>query len=212
MNKTTYLAYTSIVPEIKDNTPITKTVMLLHGYGSNMHDLSSLSIYINEPGYLYISLNAPIKITEFGTPGFAWFEIGTPNYLNQLESSTQLLANTIDHLIDQFDISSTPIILGGFSQGGMIAMNLALTTNRNLNGIATLSSRLITDISNVTPKRNFFISHGSKDNIIDVLEGRRSKDLLLKSGHNVTYKEYEMAHEISSDCITDFSTWLKSIN
>ena len=212
MNKKPHLAYTSIVPEIKDNSSITKIIILLHGYGSNMKDLASLSDYINAHEYMYISINAPIKLSEFGNNAFAWFQIGTPNYLEQLEESTRLLENTIDHLTNIFDISNVPTILGGFSQGGMMAMNLSLTTDRNFNGIAALSSRLITDVPSKKPEINFFISHGSKDNVIEISEGHRSRDILQKSGHRVMYQEYDMGHEISADCLTDFTTWLKSIN
>lgn len=212
MNKKPYLAYTSIVPEIKDNSSITKVIILLHGYGSNMKDLASLSEYIDASEYMYISINAPIKLSEFGNNAFAWFQIDTPNYLDQLEESTRLLENTIDHLTNTFDISNVPIVLGGFSQGGMMAMNLSLTTDKKFNGIAALSSRLITAVPTKKPEVNFFISHGSKDNVIDVSEGHKSRDILQKSGHRVTYQEYDIGHEISADCLTDFTTWLKSIN
>ena len=59
---------------------------------------------------------------------------------------------------------------------------------------------------------NFFISHGTKDNVIDISEGHNTRDLLEKYGHNVKYQEYDMGHEISADCLTDFTIWLKSIN
>ena len=216
MNKNPHLAYTSIVPEIKGNSSIRRVIILLHGYGSNMKDLASLSEYIEDDGNLYVSINAPIKLVDFGAQSFAWFEIGPIEDMEQrkysVQKSTDLILNTINHIINVFNTDSTPIVLAGFSQGGMMAMNIALTSDQKFDGVAALSSRLITNPSNKINNLNFFISHGTKDNVIDISEGHNTRDLLEKYGHNVKYKEYDMGHEISADCLTDFTIWLKSIN
>ena len=216
MNKKSHLAYTSIVPEIKQNSSIRRIIILLHGYGSNMKDLASLSEFIDDTENLYISINAPIKLVEFGPQSFAWFEIGAIEDIAQknhaIEKSTDLIIDTINHIVDIFDVSSIPIILAGFSQGGMMAMRIALTTTQNFDGVAALSSRLITKTSSKVNNLNFFISHGIKDNVIDISEGRNTRDLLEESGHTVKYQEYDMGHEISADCLTDLTNWLKSIN
>ena len=135
MNKKSHLAYTSIVPEIKQNSSIRRVIILLHGYGSNMKDLASLSEYIDDTENLYVSINAPIKLVEFGPQSFAWFQIGATEDVSQknhaIQKSTDLIIDTINHIIDIFNVSSIPIILAGFSQGGMMAMRIDVYKIRN---------------------------------------------------------------------------------
>ena len=103
------------------------------------------------------------------------------------------------------------MVIGGFSQGGMVATHIGLTQKINFKGVISMSSRLLQDNMTITNQAPVFISHGSNDQVISVEEGRKSREILEKSECTVSYKEYEMAHEIRQETINDLKEWLKKI-
>lgn len=95
--------------------------VLLHGYGSNEHDLTGLV----EPlglGMPWVSLRAPL---EMGHGGAAWFEITTPGNPEPepIAEATEAVWGWIDE-----HVSADALILPiGFSQGGFMASQLLRT-------------------------------------------------------------------------------------
>ena len=106
------------------------------------------------------------------------------------------------------------IYIGGFSQGGMMALHAGLFSKKNYSGAIILSSKIIDDksIKNFIKnpeKTKVFISHGRFDSVIDINEGRKIKHTLEKQGFDLFYKEYDIGHEISVEVIQDLSKWLE---
>jgi len=50
--------------------------------------------------------------------------------------------------------------------------------------------------------------HGTQDPMIPVDRGRESRDALLPFGVALSYREFEMGHEISPDALRALVTWL----
>ena len=95
--------------------------VLLHGYGSNEHDLAGLAPAIGL-AVPWVSLRAPL---EMGQGGAAWFAITTPGDPDDepVAIATELIWAWIDAKVDP----ATPIIPIGFSQGGLMASQLLRT-------------------------------------------------------------------------------------
>ena len=74
-----------------------------------------------------------------------------------------------------------------------------------------MSSRLLENDLQITNQAPVFISHGINDQVISVEEGRKSRRILEKSECIVSYKEYDMAHEIRQETIKDLKEWLEKI-
>ena len=53
------------------------------------------------------------------------------------------------------------------------------------------------------------VQHGSRDELIDVGRARQSVEALRPLHLAVTYREYEMGHEISGRSLLDLSAWLE---
>ena len=184
-------------------------VIMMHGYGASMHDLVSIAQAVNDKDYIYIFPNAPIEMNVgFYQKGYAWFPIETTDFIE----SSELLEETIEQIIKSYKYNK--IYIGGFSQGGMMALHAGLFSNRDYSGAIILSSKIIdnksTKISINKPENTkIFISHGRFDSIIDIEEGRKIKQTLDKKGFDLFYKEYDIGHEISTDVIEDLSNWLE---
>ena len=144
----------------------------------------------------------------FYQKGYAWFPIETNNYIE----SSDLLQETMDEIIKSY--KHNKIYIGGFSQGGMMALHAGLFSKKNYSGAIILSSKIIDNksIKNFIKnpeKTKVFISHGRFDSVIDIKEGRKIKHTLEKQGFDLFYKEYDIGHEISVEVIQDLSKWLE---
>lgn len=208
----TYLVHES---KAKSNPPV---IILLHGYGSNEADLFELSNGLDER-FLTISVRAPFKGKEIG---YAWYDLEflpnkqvSCNY-NQLKESKAKLLSFISNACKAYKADSTKVFLMGFSQGAIMAYDLALTNPKKISGIMALSGRLLEDTKknklddNAITKVKYFIGHGYSDNVIDISEAEKANEFLkTKNIKEVTYRNYEMPHSISGNELNDIKKWLK---
>ena len=184
--------------------------MLLHGYGSHMGDLAGLAPMIGGHNH-YFCLNAPIELSLGYIPGsYSWFDTDERN-LESITNSVNLIKSTLDVITQKHEILYSEMLIGGFSQGGMVATHMGLTQKINFKGVISMSSRLLENDLQITNQAPVFISHGINDQVISVEEGRKSRRILEKSECIVSYKEYDMAHEIRQETIKDLKEWLEKI-
>jgi phospholipase/carboxylesterase len=101
----------------------------------------------------------------------------------------------------------------GFSQGAMMANAATLTTPERFAGAVLLSgfqpavSSLTVDPAAVQGKP-FFVAHGTQDPMLGIEMGRAVRDSLTELGVDLTYREYEMSHQVIAPELNDFKTWL----
>jgi phospholipase/carboxylesterase len=108
-------------------------IVLLHGYGSNERDLPGLVSWLGTHNP-WVSLRAPFAL-EHG--GFAWFPITTP--LNPSASDLDTATTAVWGWIDQHVDPLTPLIVIGFSQGGMMTTQLLRTRPERIVRAAVLA-------------------------------------------------------------------------
>jgi phospholipase/carboxylesterase len=192
-------------------------LLLLHGIGSNEHDLFSMAPWL-DGRFLIVSARAPIAMMP---EAHAWFNIEflqdgaiVPD-LDQAIESTQLLASFIDELIEVYAIDPSRVYLMGFSQGAMMSLGVALTRPEKVSRVVAMSGRLPEQVVAAAgdpeelKRLDVFMTHGAFDNVIPVAAGRACRDQLEKLGVAITYREYPMAHEVSIDALRDVAAWLK---
>src|SRR5579862_4733461 len=150
-------------------------LVLLHGLGSDERDLLSLAAELDS-GLSVVSIRAPY---ETGYGGFAWFDI---QFLadgkriiddEQAVSSRELLLSDLHELVDSEKPSH--LILGGFSQGAMMAAGILLRTPEMLAGAWLMSGRFLPvfDPRQETPvARPVLVQHGLYDEVLAIDDGR----------------------------------------
>jgi phospholipase/carboxylesterase len=52
------------------------------------------------------------------------------------------------------------------------------------------------------------VVHGTEDPMIPVERARESRDALIRLGVGLTYREFEMGHEIRPEALRDLVRWL----
>ena len=198
-----------------NNTP---SLFLLHGFGSNMDDLFALNQFFPDD-WTIISLQAPIS-TGFG--GWAWAEIDFNNLKElpkpeQRYSSREMVISSINTCINKLKLDATKVHLVGFSQGAAFTLYCGLTYPKMFNGLAALCGffdykKVLDEIdTDEIENLNIFVSNGIIDEVIPIHLGRTTERDLKKLGVKPVYKEYNMGHTISNDCLNDLLKWIQSI-
>ena len=205
----------AVVPEdltIDENSSV---LFLMHGYGSHMGDLASLSGLIRHGSDLMICPNAPFPLQlGFNQSGFSWGNYeDQENYTDHINESSERAFATIEAAKDQYGVDDSNLIVGGFSQGGSMALRIGFTQDRKFKGVLALSTILREDHKDSIQRSDVptFVSHGTNDQVLDIKEGRYINETLKTLNIDVTYKEYAMAHEITRDCISDLSSWIDNL-
>jgi phospholipase/carboxylesterase len=114
-------------------------------------------------------------------------------------------------------IPSARIALAGFSQGGVIALELGLSFDQPLAGIMALSTYLH-DHENITQRIGLanvdtpiFMAHGLSDPVIPITRAITSREALMGLNYRIQWQEYAMGHQVCPQEITHISQWLASI-
>lgn len=193
------------------------TVLALHGWGASALDLLGLAPHLLGGNALLLAPQGPIRIPIGpGVYGFGWFPIRTdgPPDLRAMEGARKSLEEFLEAALDRYPVDPGRLFIVGFSQGGVMAYDLALRRPERFAGIAGLSSWLPEALAREFPKTPWherlpaLVQHGSEDVMIPVSRGRESAEHLRELGLRVTYREYAMGHEISAQSLRDLTHWL----
>ena len=120
----------------------------------------------------------------------------------------------------QSEIHNAPrdikVFLGGFSQGGALALLIATRTNHNLSGVICCSGYLLQDAisasaTNQIPKRKppIFICHGEEDDVVKKEWGFKAYNELKHQEFDVEWQSYlHLGHSVSPTELNDISNFL----
>jgi phospholipase/carboxylesterase len=175
------------------------TIVLLHGWGANHHDLGDLVPYFKLPEYQFLFPNG-IFDHEYSDEGKMWYSFTGAGQLNdrsisQLTTSRQVLTDWVQSLPASTGIPLDRTWIAGFSQGG--AMTLAIGLDLPVAGLIVMSGYLHPDTSKPTHQAPpTLIVHGRQDDVVPVAAARTSRDSLTQLGVNVQYQEFDMGHSI----------------
>ena len=211
--KTLSLVHLVSQPKVGASTP--PLLLLLHGVGSNEHDLFGLVPYLDKR-FLIISVRAP---NTLGPGSYAWFEVDfTPQgpAINpaQAEASRLALITFLDEAVNAYNADPKQIYLMGFSQGAIMSASIALTQPQLVAGAVLMSGRILPEIQPLIASNEelsglpFLVVHGTADMVLPVSYGRASRQLLSSLPVELTYHEYRMGHEVSQESLSDVTSWL----
>ncbi len=211
------LLHTAYVPEGEGPFP---TVIAVHGWGANAMDLLGLAPILHRGEALVLCPQGPFALADPQSRmviGFGWFPLaaGRPPDPLEFAKACGLLEEWIDEAAKQYPIDKNHVVLLGFSQGGVMAYDLFLRNPSRYAGLAALSSWLPPEVTErVQPNealkgRPVLVVHGSTDPMIGIERAHESRDALLPLGVSVTYREFEMGHEISPEALRALLEWFE---
>lgn len=204
------------------NIAVTGTVIWLHGLGADGNDFVPVAKQLQLTAAVnihFIFPNAPeIPVTvNNGYVMPAWYDIFELSLdrkvdVDQLRASAHQVHALIDREVAQ-GVPSEKIIIAGFSQGGAVAYEAALSYPKPLGGLLTLSTYFATCNSVVENAANknipILIQHGTQDSVVEEVLGQRAYRQLSDRGYSAKYEAYPMEHTLCLEQIDAIGEWLR---
>lgn len=198
----------TIVVSIEDLPRV--VVVLLHGYGMSPEDLVPFTESLGVPGWFY-TIEGPLHAEGLGR---AWWPIDQERRARALEAGPRDLheehppgarparARLTGFLAEvRRRHPGLPIVLVGFSQGGMLALDTVLRERSPISALALLSaSRISADEWEPLGSRlaglPILVCHGTNDPDLAFEAGEALRDFCASRGGDVTWIPFPGGHEI----------------
>jgi len=210
--------------EVEPQNPADAAVIWLHGLGADGHDFEPIVPELRLPDNAAIRFvfphapSIPVTINN-GMVMPAWYDIMDMSMdkkvdKKQLLVSSQAIRALIDREIAR-GIDSKRIVIAGFSQGGAVGYQTALTYTKQLAGLLAMSAYIANSESIVSSKENkslpIQIYHGTMDPVVPEALGKIAYEALKMLDFNVNYQSYPMQHSVCAEEVHDISGWIQKI-
>lgn len=169
--------------------------VMLHGAGGTAeHGLSLLRKYAEDKNIILI---AP------ASRNYTWDIIARDSFDADVIFIDQALALAFDH----YEIDSTRIAIGGFSDGASYALSMGLTNGDLFTHVIAFSPGFAYTVqTNGSPE--VFISHGTSDTVLPIDAcSRRIVSQLKRNDIMVSYHEFDKGHEVPSGISKNAIEW-----
>lgn len=202
--------------------PAAGTVIWLHGLGADGHDFEPIvpMLHLDKP-LKFIFPNAPVRPVTInaGMEMRAWYDID-PGAPLAGEADIRESAAAIEALVEAevaAGVQPEKITLAGFSQGGVIALQVGLRAQSRFAGIMALSTyvhdheHLSEEVSFASIDTPLFMAHGLADPMIPIARAVTSREALTALNYQVEWHEYGMGHQVCPEEIEHIAGWLNQI-
>lgn len=201
-------------------------VVFFHGYGANGADLAPLASELGlEKPARWLFPDAPLSL-DFG--GLAWFQIDVAaveqaqrtgkavDWSDREPPGFEEAAAAAEEFLAALETPLENVVLGGFSQGAMLAVELALRAKSAPRGLVVLSGNLIRRKAwaALAPRRagmKFFQSHGIADPILGFQGALKLEALLKDAGLAGSMLKFEGGHAIPLEAAESLAQWLNAL-
>lgn len=210
--------------EVPPATEVNAAVIWLHGLGADGNDFVPIIPELKltgEFGVRFVFPNAPsIPVTI--NNGFimpAWYDIKAMDVdrhvdREQLLASARRTQDLVDREIER-GISPSRIVLAGFSQGGAVVYEAALTYGQTLAGLIALSTYMPTadslQVNGVQQQLPILVAHGDRDPVVPEALGKQAVAALQDKGLAADYRSYPMEHAVCPAEIADIAAFLQRV-
>ncbi len=205
-----------------------KTVVLFHGYGADCHDLAPLA-GVFPPGLAarWVFANAPLTVAIGPhSTGRAWFPIdmaaleaammrgGHRDFSGETPPGFLEAAERAAAFVAALGVEPANLVVGGFSQGAMMATELALTMREAPGSLVVLSGALVTKVrwqealARRGPHLRVFQAHGRGDPVLSFRDAETLQSLLVGAGAKVTWSPFDGGHEIPESVLRGLAGFL----
>ena len=205
-------------------------VVLLHGFGAPGEDLVPLAEVLEVPGATRFVFPAAPHVVDPGWGGRAWWMIDVMALqMAIMEGRARSLAADvppglaparaqIDALLDELPsrLGTDRIVLGGFSQGAMLSLDVALRRARPPAAVALLSGTLLAEqewVPLMAAKQTMpvFQSHGTHDPLLPFAAAEALRDHLTAAGLSVEWVPFRGQHEIPPPVLARLGAFLTRV-
>jgi phospholipase/carboxylesterase len=239
MTRHEYGGLTCRVVDAPSSVDPSLAVVLCHGYGAPADDLVPIGaellatdLAVARNTRLYFPA-APLDLEPIGLPeGRAWWPIDMLRLVTAVETgdtgtlrteapaglaeSREKLLACLAEICRETGLPLSRIVLGGFSQGAMLATDVALRLPEPVAALYVASGSLIAEpewrplAERARPLR-VLIGHGRQDPILPFAGSVALRDLLAETGHAVEFFPFDGGHTIGWPLLHAFSQLLAEL-
>ena len=176
-----------------------RVMVMLHGLGDSIEGYRWWPEAIGIPWLNHVLVNAPEEY--YG--GYSWFDF-PGDMVPGVRRSARLLFQLLDDLQAR-GFSADQVTLGGFSQGCLMSIEVALRYPHKLAGVVGISGyvcepeKLLAERSPVASQQRLLVTHGPFDPIIPFAKVREQINQLKGEGLRVEWHEFPKAHTIAGE-------------
>jgi phospholipase/carboxylesterase len=188
-------------------------LVLLHGRGVDESDLHPLLDALDPAArVLGATPRAPLTLPPGGYHWYIVESVGFPHRETFMESYEQL-TGWLGALAEAGGVPWERTVIGGFSQGAVMAYALALAEGRPAPAGLLGMSGFIPEVEGfeldlARPGLPIAITHGTLDPIIGIEFGRSARQRLEAAGNRLLYRESPVGHGIDPAVLPDLRGWL----
>jgi phospholipase/carboxylesterase len=203
------------IPANTDPSP--GVVVLLHGWGGNVQNLAEIAQYLRLPQFQFYLPSAPFP-HPYNPDGSMWYGFPDQYSFDQNDpfrpgedraTSHHLLTEWLQILPEKTGIPLSRTILGGFSQGGAMTLDVGLSLP--LAGLMVMSGFLHAPPTiDHPPSMPILMVHGRQDAVVPLATAHRARATLQQLDANLDYQELDMGHEIDLDALQFMRQFIKA--
>jgi len=184
-------------------------LVLFHGRGADEHDLFPLLDALDPQRRLIgVTPRGPLALPPGGAHWYALHRLGYPDPATFWETYPR-----VTEWLDGLGFPPERTVLGGFSQGGVMAYAVGLAKGRPRPAALIALSCFVPTVPGLeldleSPLPPIAIGHGVYDDVIGVEWGRAARERLAEAGADIVYRESPMPHAIDPAFLGDLAAWL----
>lgn len=207
-------------------------VILFHGFGADSADLAPLAEVIKAPpGTNWLFPDGPLQV-PIGPyhSGRAWFPIDMAeiermilqgkhrDMSDRTPPGLDAARTMVRDMIAALEVPIERIVLGGFSQGAMIATDFSLHQETSQpRGMVLLSGTLLnrtlwSQLATRHQGLRYYQCHGTNDPILGYTQAKELHSILTASGLVGTFSSFNGGHEIPSTVVNEVGNFLHALN
>ena len=182
----------SIIIKPEEGVEIKHAIILLHGYGGDGKDISTLTLNWKRhmPNTVFICPNGH-ETCPINPSGFQWFDLtkdDTDYILDQSIKAEKKINVFISEVKQEFNLKNNQICLSGFSQGCMMSLNVGLTSEEKFSCIVGFSGKIINQNNlklRIKNSTDTLLIHGDADQVVPSTFLLEAKDFLIRNNVGV---------------------------
>lgn len=181
------------------------TVVILHGLGDSKEGFKPVVPMLGLPGWGFCFVQAPDVYYD----GFSWFDLGLDQGVrvdaDGVARSHRELVALLAHLEARHGLPCEQLALIGFSQGCLMALEVALRHPRPLLATVAISGWLHREadwpaqFGSSARMQRILCTHGLDDQVVHISLARPRIAALKRLGLDLVWAEYDKAHSLDPD-------------